>query len=559
MNELAGLPSVIDLSSKPNKMKLFPQKIKRVIEPQIEIITGDTPLLISHREIDDNDFYWLANNSGVKQLTTLSLRDGTGAAELWNCETGEIETTSYKRVGARNQIELEFDPYEAYWLVFDSSKEPVFVEKLKPLDLNEVKINEPWKIRYPETKQVKVTSARSFIAGDAVTRPEFLSPEYDDSDWDYLNIVGDIRLEGKWNASMFYNPDPDTKRFYRYKFNLADNPKGALVNINGDNKVKFWVNGKELTPGKHAESWSVFDTHDITSLLNKGGNVIAVEETNHLGYGWMVFQGLVHLYNGEKVEILSNSHWKESETFSPDWQNIGFDDALWESPVLADAKVSSFNFLRMRRPNKILFSKSSVWWRIAVVPNAKYLVLPGLADGTEIWVDGKKVSTNSEKVMLSDNARMIVIKIGEDATGLSQPAAFYCDGWSETNLVSWLDMGLRRFTGFIDYETNFTLPSNTSSFTIDLGNVRYMAEVWLNEKKIGERLWPPFIFTGKTNKAGENKIRVRVGNLMVNEMGGKDDLGKLRTWGWQTPPDSSFDAGLLGPVKIGFISAVKNK
>jgi len=54
----------------------------------------------------------------------------------------------------------------------------------------------------------------------------------------------------------------------------------------------------------------------------------------------------------------------------------------------------------------------------------------------------------------------------------------------------------------------------------------------------------------KQKETGGNKIRVRVGNLMANEMGGKDDLGKLRTWGWQTPPDSSFEAGLWGPVRI---------
>ncbi len=550
MNELAGLPSVIDLANKPNKMKLLPQKIKEVIEPQIKMVAGDVPLLISHRKIDNNDFYWLANNSGAKQFTTLSFRDGNGAAEIWNCETGEIETTSYKRVNKRNRIELEFDPYEAFWLVFNSSRESEAVEISKPLDLVEVELNRPWQIHYPETDNTKVTSARSFIIGDATTRAEFINPDYDDSDWDYLNIVGNIRLEGKWNATMFYNPDPDTKRFYRYKFNLTDNPKGALVNINADNKVKFWVNGKEIKPGKHAESWSVFDTHDITSLLNKDENIIAVQETNHLGYGWLVFQGLVHLDNGEEVEILSNSDWKESGKFSPDWQDIGFDDTLWESPVLADEKVSAFNFLRMRRPNKIIFSKSTVWWRINVVPNAKYLMLPRLADGADIWIDGKKVSIKSGKVILPGKARMIVIKNEEDATGLSKPARFYCDGWSETNLVSWLDMGLRRFTGFIDYETKFTLPSNISSLTIDLGNVRYMAEVWLNEEKIGERLWPPFAFNAKTNKDGENKIRVRVGNLMANEMGGKNDLGKLRTWGWQTPPDSCFDAGLFGPVRI---------
>ena len=352
---------------------------------------------------------------------------------------------------------------------------------------------------------------------------------------------------------MFYNPDPDTKRFYRYKFNLADNPKGALVNINADNKVKFWVNGKKIVPGKHAESWSVFDTHDIHSLLKKGENVVAVEESNHLGYGWMVFQGLVHLNNGEEIEIISNADWKESSKFSTDWQANKFDDSSWAAPLFASKGVSKFNFLRMRRPNKIIFSKSTVWWRIDVVPNAKSLLLPGLSNNSEIWVDGIKTKRQNEKIVLPTNAKVVVLKIGEDATGLSKPALFSCEGCSETNLVSWLDMGLRRFTGFIDYETNFTLPANTSFLTIDLGNVRYMAEVWLNEKKIGKRLWPPFTFNAKTNKAGENKIRVRVGNLMANEMGGKDDLGQLRTWGWQTPPDSSFEAGLFGPVKIKLI------
>jgi hypothetical protein len=111
-------------------------------------------------------------------------------------------------------------------------------------------------------------------------------------------------------------------------------------------------------------------------------------------------------------------------------------------------------------------------------------------------------------------------------------------------------LGLRRFTGFIDYETQFNLPSEKSPIIIDLGNVRYMAEVWLNENKIGERLWSPFKFIAKTIKTGKNQLRVRIGNLMVNEMGGKDDLGKLRHWGWQNPPDSSFEAGLFGPVKI---------
>ncbi len=67
----------------------------------------------------------------------------------------------------------------------------------------------------------------------------------------------------------------------------------------------------------------------------------------------------------------------------------------------------------------------------------------------KIWIDGKKVSIKNEKIILPKNSKMIIVKNGEDASGLSEPATFYCNGWSETNLISWLDMGLRRFTGFI--------------------------------------------------------------------------------------------------------------
>jgi len=84
-----------------------------------------------------------------------------------------------------------------------------------------------------------------------------------------------------------------------------------------------------------------------------------------------------------------------------------------------------------------------------------------------------------------------------------------------------------------------------------LGKVLYMAEVWIDDRKVGERLWPPFQFKTESIQKGEHKLRIRVGNLMVNEMGLKDDLGELRHWGWQgTPEDSCFDAGLFGPVRL---------
>ncbi|MGZ3976700.1 MAG: glycosylhydrolase-like jelly roll fold domain-containing protein, partial [Flavisolibacter sp.] len=88
--------------------------------------------------------------------------------------------------------------------------------------------------------------------------------------------------------------------------------------------------------------------------------------------------------------------------------------------------------------------------------------------------------------------------------------------------------------------------------SIDLGKVKYMAEVFVNGKSVGGRLWPPYVFDlTKELKPGDNKIKIRVGSLMIEEMRLKEDLGKLRTWGWEGRPGfDQYDAGLFGPVKL---------
>ncbi|MCF6208639.1 MAG: hypothetical protein L3J61_04545, partial [Ghiorsea sp.] len=95
--------------------------------------------------MDDKEFYWLANNSGVKEKVTMSLRDGNGAAEIWDCETGEMKSVMYRTVNGRKVIELHFNPYEAYWLVFSSSSDIGVDDRQREVKSVEMKIDEPWK------------------------------------------------------------------------------------------------------------------------------------------------------------------------------------------------------------------------------------------------------------------------------------------------------------------------------------------------------------------------------------------------------------------------------
>lgn len=101
---------------------------------------------------------------------------------------------------------------------------------------------------------------------------------------------------------------------------------------------------------------------------------------------------------------------------------------------------------------------------------------------------------------------------------------------------------------------SITVDKISSGIYLDLGKVKYMAEVFVNGKSVGARLWPPFNFNISENlKPGENKIKVKIGNLIANEIWIKDDMGKLREWNWawkEDPDLSKYSAGLFGPIKL---------
>jgi hypothetical protein len=351
---------------------------------------------------------------------------------------------------------------------------------------------------------------------------------------------------------LLHNPEPESDRYYRYKFVLKDKPDGALINVNADNEVWFWVNGIAIKPGPNSSNLTDSDLHDISTILKKGENIIAVKTSNHPGYGSMIFQGTVQLADGSKFDILSGPDWKESKMDKPGWQKLQFDDGDWGQAVLADAHMQGRDLHNMREPLMASFTKSIAWWRMNIPPGTDEVNLNGLSQSAKIWIDGQPANLYMQKLNVPDGSKNLVVKIYGNESGLTRPAAFHCQAPGSTQTGSWLKMGLRNFTGFADYEMEIDLPEANSNISLDLGKVLHMAEIWINGKKVGERLWPPFKFNlSNLVQPGKNKIRVRVGNLMVNSMGIKDDLGTLRHWGWDgVPADTCFDAGLFGPVKI---------
>jgi hypothetical protein len=135
--------------------------------------------------------------------------------------------------------------------------------------------------------------------------------------------------------------------------------------------------------------------------------------------------------------------------------------------------------------------------------------------------------------------------------GVDQPV-------TKSSLSSWSDdPALRYFSGIATYTTRFDLPAsalqNGGRLTLDLGDVREVAEVSLNGKKLGTAWTTPFALELTGALAGANALSIRVANLWVNRLIGDARLGQKHSF--TTIPTYRADAplrpsGLLGPVLI---------
>ncbi len=129
-------------------------------------------------------------------------------------------------------------------------------------------------------------------------------------------------------------------------------------------------------------------------------------------------------------------------------------------------------------------------------------------------------------------------------------------------LVPWSEVGRPEYSGDVLYDGALELSAAPDGpCLLDLGEVRYVAEVWVNGSPAGTRLWPPHAVevTGLL-RAGRNEVRVRVTNTPANRIFARpEDRAAYEQAGWfegtYLPSYERFEAdsllsGLLGPVRV---------
>src|SRR5688500_16748952 len=130
--------------------------------------------------------------------------------------------------------------------------------------------------RQPATRRPAAADAQTRPANSSAQRPA-QAPAFENADAEtraaFLKLIG---ADWIWSPAHPKDEVPVGDCYFRKTF-PAQNAELAQVHIACDNQYELYVNGRLAGSGN---DWRKMDVHDITKLLNRGKNVIAIKATN---------------------------------------------------------------------------------------------------------------------------------------------------------------------------------------------------------------------------------------------------------------------------------------
>ena len=121
------------------------------------------------------------------------------------------------------------------------------------------------------------------------------------------------------------------KRYFRKTFKLSKGSiKQASVLISVDDSYKLFINGRDVGEG---DNWTHVGKYDVTNLLNKDNNIIAVEGNNKgkIDNPASILFAMKVTFDDDKIfKLYSDKTWISSnKTPEDNWINFKFDDSKW--------------------------------------------------------------------------------------------------------------------------------------------------------------------------------------------------------------------------------------
>ena len=552
----------------------------------IAIYPPPPSLYLARRTLGDADVYLAVSQAHIDTVVTITFPRLAGP-EIWDPEDGSIRDALTCHIDApkkQTMLNLRLGPYGAAFIVLrkpPSSRRVTFASSALEIagvadDGSSVtglaRVNgrasvmfangtmgmthvaglpEPltvesgWTMatRTPARRQgVGIVTVRIKRANADEEKRDWASPAFDDSGWAELEIgkpeATALATAVPWQASWLAFEGNNEQRLFRKTIDLPEDAAVATVTLTADNGYELFVNGQRLGADG---TWNQAETYDAAKALRKGKNVLAVRNTNQGSVGGLLLEARIRLASGKVLTVATDETWKMTKQAPDGWQKPDFDDGAWDKPSpKGKPPVAPWGDVPgLPAPPK---GGQVVWYRFRLPAGAKSVRVPTDAKGLQLFADGRAVAVRGGAADLSGSVPkgpvVAALRIAGMAA-LERPILVDC-GEGAVGIGNWLLIGYPDYSGIADYRVEVALPEafRKERLVLDLGDVGCAAQVAVNGRDLGTRLWRPYMWDiTDAVRSGPNAIAVTVANTAANASG--------------TPiPADRLAAGILGPVRI---------
>ncbi|MCY3895093.1 MAG: glycosyl hydrolase [Chloroflexi bacterium] len=554
------------------------ERIAAILSPGTTV-DSDADVIAVPRRLDGAEVLFIVNRSAANTTATIAT-DVPGRPEVWNPETGETEALSIAGSRGKRRFKLDLLPHAARAVVFDTSVRAsrTRVPRPKKVEAKELEFKTDWTFALDggtptgqgsiRRSELPVMRVASFKLG-AGRLEQLRDPAFDDSEWPetWLARAGADTV-GNWRASWITGvrkhggwavkrtSDQHRRLRFRRTLELTEPPIKAWATFVGVDRVTVYMNGTQLG---ESEDWSSPVTYNIMPYLRPGQNTIVadVECVSDAPISFL-FEGQIDLRSGGSIVIVSDESWDVQAPPTEVWSGLDFERdtplVTWER---GRPPVEPWRHIPLLG-EPVAFPRTVVY-RQRLPVGCVGIGIPNIKGTHKVYVDVRERTPDIQGIYNITTGRLLTVEIeaADFSNGILAPLALFTRP-TTIALQPWANFGFGWFSGTGTYERSFELTAEqaNSTITLDLGDVRHHAEVFVNNRRVDVRLWSPYRFDlSGFVQTGSNSLRVRVSNLYANEMRWKRDETKMgnpwhRYWHEDNIEAESLVSGLLGPVQL---------
>lgn len=406
----------------------------------------------------------------------------------------------------------------------------------------QVLTSDGWKFK-PEKDTVEVRYAREKVVPTGLgLAAGFAEPNYSDNTWTLAHLSSErTTLRNWWVLGPF--PDPNYGEGYNRVY-----PPEQKVDLDGRYIDGY---GAEIGWRYYRSAEPVVSLTEALALDSKGGNVayamtwvyaMREERVNSLlvtpnAKLWINGELIFSRYNrpnyyemrdpfGYKRPVLLRKGWNQVllkivddprhtellfylHFLDQDGEPVQGLENCW--------KPDDSSALKKSHERHLLDKHSERWYRLEVPAGTRSFLLPKRGLIESAYLNGRELRVVHNRLdyanLNSRSSNVLAFKI-PGGKELTSPLSFET-GETLYHLGCWTGTGLQYYVGSASYEKVFKLATELEKqeVVLDCGSVGVVAEVWLNEQKVDERIWEPFSMNvTRFLRPGENRLKIVVTN-----------------------------------------------